>query len=261
MAVFYEDRINELRLWKRDTLSYTPHFHDSFEVVYIVSGSARAIIGGKEFSLKAGDICISLPNVIHAYDDGKELDAYLMIVPRRYAKVFSSVLDKNTVSNEVIKDKDNHFLNVLKNIIAVNKEKHPFKEQKLYGYFSIFFADIFNETGLIECHKTPPETERRILSYCLENFRHDISLELLANELNISRNHISYIFSSKLKVCLPDFIGSLRVAEAKRLIAEGTGMTDAALESGFASIRTFNRRFLSETGMTPREYAKSLQRK
>lgn len=255
MAIFYEDRVNDLILWKRDTVEFLPHFHDSFEIVFMHGGKARAIIDGKEYQLHGDELCISLPNVIHAYDNEENVDAFLFIVPRKYAQSFNLLLDKNTIDSPIVKCDDN-ILQLSETIIKTNKQKHPYREQLLCGYFSALFAEIFAKTGLVECHKTPAETERRIVAYCLENFKHDISLELLAEELNISKNHISYIFSSKLKICLPDFVGSLRVAEAKRLIESGVSMTNAALESGFASIRTFNRRFLTETGMTPSEYAK-----
>ena len=258
MGIFYEDRVNDLMLWKRDTVEFLPHFHDSFEIVFMFGGNARAIIGGKEYQLSGGSLCISAPNVIHAYNNEENVDAYLFIVPRRYAKPFGSLLDKNTVDIPVVKYND-EILKLIETIVKTNRQSHPYREQILNGYFTILFAEIFAMTGLTECHKTLAETERRIISYCLENFRHDISLDILANELNISKNHISYIFSSKLKLCLPDFIGSLRVAEAKRLIESGSSMTDAAFESGFASIRTFNRHFLSETGMSPREYAKRIK--
>ena len=259
MGVFYEDRVNDLKIWKRDSLSFMPHFHDSFEIVYMKKGQTRVIINGNEYTLGDNSLCICTPNVIHAYEDDEgSIDAVILFVPRRYAKAFFPTLDKNTVTSPIVHDKDNHFLNRIRTILNYSKQNHNFKEQLLCGYFYIMFAEIFEITGLTDTHRAPPETERRLLSFCLENFRHDISLEQLATELNISKNHISYIFSSKLKVSLPDFIGSLRIKEAKRLIAEGTSMTDAALESGFASIRTFNRRFLSATGMTPREYAKSI---
>ena len=256
MAVFYEDRVNELKIWKRDTLIFLPHFHDSFEITYMLGGNVHAVIESEEYILKEGDCCISMPNVIHSYYDEENVDAYLLIVPRRFASGFAALLDKNTVSTPLFKSNDK-ITSLIKTLIEVSKHKPPFYKQMLDGYFSVLFAEIFSLTGFTECRKAEPETERRIISYCLENFRHDISLELLAKELNISKNHISYIFSSKLKVSLPDFIGSLRIAEAKALIENGATMTDAALESGFASIRTFNRRFITETGMTPREYAKA----
>ncbi len=257
MAIFYEDRVNELHLWGRETLDFLPHFHDSFEIVYILSGKTRAIIDGNEYILEGGDICISMPNVIHSYDGEENIKARLMIVPRLYAEPYLSILKTSTVKTPIIKacEDTEEIFELIKTAFETNKSKHPFKKQKMCGYFSVIFGEIFAKAELIECKKSPQETERRIISYCLENFRRDISLELLSKELNISKNHISSIFSSKLKISMPDFIGSLRTGEAKRLIESGKSMTDAAFEAGFASIRTFNRRFLSEVGKTPSEYA------
>ncbi len=262
MGVLYENRVNELLLWRRSSLSFLPHFHDSVEIIYMLCGTIRAVIDGKEFFLKKNSVCIALPNVIHAYDNEENIDAYSLIIPRTYLDAYIPILDTNTVTFPVIQfeDNENPLLALIEKIIAVNKTAHPFRKQILHGYFSILFGELFARTGLSECKKSSQETERRIITYCLENFRSEISLDLLAKALYISKNHISYIFSSKLKICLPDFLGALRVAEAKRLIERGASMTEAALESGFTSIRSFNRRFLLETGMTPREYAKSLSK-
>lgn len=209
--------------------------------------------------MKKDSLCIVMPNDIHAYDNEKEIDAYSMIIPRRYLESYAAILDTNMVSSPVLdcSEANTPFLSLIQKIILVNKTPHPFRKQILQGYFSVLFGEIFAKAGLSECKKSALETERRIIAYCSENFREDISLDLLARKLHISKNHISYIFSNKLKICLPDFLGTLRVAEAKRLIENGATMTEAAFASGFTSIRTFNRRFLAETGLSPREYAKS----
>ena len=255
MGILYENRINELLLWRRSTLAFLPHFHDSLEIIYIMRGSIRAIIGGKEYPMEAGSLSVALPNDIHGFDNETDIDAYSLIIPRRYLEPYAGILDTNTVSTAVVQLPE--ILPLIEKIFYVNKTPHPFRKQMLKGYFSILFGEIFAKTGLCENKKSTPETERRIISYCSEHFREDISLALLAQKLHISKNHISYIFSNRLKISLPDFLGSLRVAEARRLIEEGTSMTNAAFEAGFTSIRTFNRRFLTETGMSPREYAKS----
>lgn len=152
---------------------------------------------------------------------------------------------------------ENELLKLIEKIFLTNKMPHPFRIQLLHGYFSVLFGELFARTGLSKAKKASPETERRILAYCTEKFRENVSLQRMADELHISKNHISYIFSSKLKMPLPDFLSSLRIAEAKRLIDDGCSITDAAYESGFQSLRTFNRRFLSEVGTSPRSYAKN----
>lgn len=264
MSIQYENKVDRLCLWHKSTtgipLSFPPHFHDSLEIAYLLSGKATACIDGQTYDLQAGDMTVAMPNAIHSYFNESGVNAHLLIVPRRYTDAYEAILHENTVATAKISaERSADLRRLIEQIYTVNQSDHPFRKQLIAGYFTLFFGEVFRLTGLMPCKKTPPETERRIITYCLENFRRDISLKTMESELNISKTHISYIFSSKLKISLPDFVGSLRVKEAKRLIEGGMNMTDAAFESGFSSIRTFNRRFLYETGMTPREYAAQIK--
>ena len=54
-----------------------------------------------------------------------------------------------------------------------------------------------------------------------------------------------------------DFINSLRVEHACKLLTKDISVTEVAYASGFTTIRTFNRAFLKHVGMTPRDYAKA----
>ena len=259
MNAFYENRVNELKLWYRNTLAFLPHFHDSFEIVLLLKGEVDAVVDGEKHTLLAGEVLLVLPNSVHSYSNEKDVEAYLYIVPRRYAHAFSSEFDNSTVKRPILKSNEN-IVSLFRSIAAVNRTPTPYKAQMWSGYFTVLFAECLSKIELVKCNKSGFETDRKIISYCLSNFRHDISLDSISKELHISKNHISYIFSSKLKTSLPEFIGSLRTEEAKRLIENGASMTDAALNSGFSSIRTFNRRFFAETGMTPKEYAKSVKK-
>ena len=48
----------------------------------------------------------------------------------------------------------------------------------------------------------------------------------------------------------------LRIEHACSLLENGDNITEAAFSSGFSSIRTFNRVFVENMEMTPREYMK-----
>ena len=53
------------------------------------------------------------------------------------------------------------------------------------------------------------------------------------------------------------YINRLRVNAAEQLLREGgCSITDIAAAAGFSGIRTFNRAFHLNTGMSPRAYAK-----
>ena len=80
----------------------------------------------------------------------------------------------------------------------------------------------------------------------------------MAKELNINKYYLSHIFSEKINISFPDFINSLRVEEAMKLLNETKlSVTQVCEASGFSNPRTFNRAFKKANGQSPREYRKS----
>lgn len=55
---------------------------------------------------------------------------------------------------------------------------------------------------------------------------------------------------------LNEYINGIRIKNANRLMVEGQSITEAALDSGFQSVRTFNYAYKEQMGMTPTEYIK-----
>ena len=60
---------------------------------------------------------------------------------------------------------------------------------------------------------------QEILIYCAEHYRDQISLKRIAEDLHISPNHISSIFSQKLKISLRDYINNMRISDATHLLS------------------------------------------
>ncbi|WP_127585557.1 helix-turn-helix domain-containing protein [Paenibacillus koleovorans] len=82
-----------------------------------------------------------------------------------------------------------------------------------------------------------------------------ISLELLADKLNLSRSYLSTYFKDKTGVYFVDFVNSVRIRRVLPLLAQpGAKIQDAAASVGYQNINTFNRIFKKMTGTTPSEY-------
>ena len=63
--------------------------------------------------------------------------------------------------------------------------------------------------------------------------------------------------SNKLKMGFNDYVNSLRISNAcKQLIKSDASITEISENVGFNTLRTFNRAFMKQTGMTPSEYRK-----
>ena len=99
---------------------------------------------------------------------------------------------------------------------------------------------------------------RAVIRYCALNFTKDLSLTILEEELHLSKYYISHLFGDKLGIRFNDYINSLRISESCRLIRmSDMSITEISDASGFGTLRTFNRAFIKQMGMSPSEYKKT----
>ena len=84
-------------------------------------------------------------------------------------------------------------------------------------------------------------------------------MEEVADKLCISRSTVSHLFNERLAMNFCDYINSLRLSDAVKLLKNGKNtITEISDLSGFSTIRTFNRAFLKRYGISPSEYRKHM---
>jgi YesN/AraC family two-component response regulator len=94
-----------------------------------------------------------------------------------------------------------------------------------------------------------------IMNYCNENYHKPLSLTVLAKDLHLNKYCISHIMSNKLNIGFNDYINSLRVSNAcKLLVKSDDTVTEISEAVGFNTLRTFNRAFSKQMNCTPSEY-------
>ena len=85
----------------------------------------------------------------------------------------------------------------------------------------------------------------------------DLSREKMCKLMKTDKNHMAKMFQLYVEEAnLPAYINSKRVCHAAYLIKEKPHckMAIIATESGFSTVRSFNRLFKEQTGMTPLEF-------
>lgn len=92
----------------------------------------------------------------------------------------------------------------------------------------------------------------------LENSFHkrcELNKEL--HHLGISQRRMSEIFKDEYGVTLSEYVGNLRLAEAKQLLSDTNDeIIDIAYSVGFGGLSSFYRFFKSNTGLSPATYRK-----
>ena len=87
--------------------------------------------------------------------------------------------------------------------------------------------------------------------YLTENYVENVSLERLARTCNLSPFHLSRVFCEATGMPPHAFQTQVRLAAAKKLLAQGRTISEAACESGFADQSHFTRHCKRVWGVTP----------
>lgn len=89
----------------------------------------------------------------------------------------------------------------------------------------------------------------------------DLTLGSLADALHLGEKELSFVLNEGVGTGYTEYVNGLRVAEARRLLADPSRAGDPVLrlgmEAGFASKATFNRVFKQVTGQTPTQFRAS----
>ena len=261
MPITYEsEKTGRVITWKRDHIDFPPHFHDTIEICAVINGSCSAYVDFNEYKLRAGDIFIAFGSQIHSYSDESGILCYTFLFPSDVCPPLHHELSSKLPICPVIKkcERSAEYFSLLEKIMHYNGRDDTYSKHIVRGYFTVLLCELLSALTLIDAQAKNPSTERRIINYCTENFRSPLTLEILSEKLYISRHHISHLFSSRLKVGFNEFINQLRIRDACQRLEAGESVTEAALSSGFSSIRTFNRAFLKDMKMSPSEYVKRL---
>ncbi|WP_339811161.1 helix-turn-helix domain-containing protein [uncultured Imperialibacter sp.] len=91
----------------------------------------------------------------------------------------------------------------------------------------------------------------------------DYNLQMMADDLAISRHKLSHVINTGQKKNFYKFINEFRVEEAKKMLADPSfdhySVLGIAMECGFNAKTSFNRIFKDETGLTPTEFKQRLE--
>ena len=96
-----------------------------------------------------------------------------------------------------------------------------------------------------------------IALYIQNNYTKDMNLNELAEMYGTSASYLSRVLKEKLGVTFVNYIGRLRVENAKELLEKtNLSVTEIGEKSGFVNRNAFTRVFKASTGVTPSEYRK-----
>ena len=228
------------------------HFHKNYELVYVLDGEVLLTLNGNRIMLKANDFALIFPNEFHAYHTPDNSYVWIGVFSADFVGEFARLTETKRAKTPVFACEP-QIREFLRYYLITDKTPDTFLlKSALYAVCREFLQKV----PLYDAGKEK-NFIYDIISYMEHNFREEISLMTIAEAFGYEYHYLSRQFHHHFHMNFKQFLNIYRIDYAMdQLIHTDTSTTDIAHNSGFQTVRTFNRVFLTQTGMTPSQFRK-----
>ncbi|MCQ6560499.1 helix-turn-helix domain-containing protein [Paenibacillus mendelii] len=202
----------------------------------------------------------------------KEFDNYLqsgndLELIRFIRKVFSAMQKKNAIAADYLRMAEHLTKKVIRAVTEINMEH------------ALFCSTVQLSDRLGDCHhidqliqfleqfmvhsanivRQKKEARDLITSFVYEyienHYSEELSLDSVAEKMNISGGYLSSYFKEKTGKNFIDYLNEVRIDKTKEFLRHSNiKIHEAAIKAGYQNMNSFNRMFKKFTGLTPSEY-------
>lgn len=256
---FFQDNKVYPYCWYAKNNYCIPHFHNSLEFVFVLSGEINAMLDSQLITAKKREMILVPSYTIHSYSSPSPSECLIMLIPLSIIPSMKKLFLDKTFEHLLlpecnITDELMHCMTAIQNhSSSLYQNISDDAIHLLKGYSYVFTSLVSSNVGLLEVtNKKGATLAQKILLYIQNNYTSSITLDHIAQNFGYSRSRFSHIFNEYFGCNLTDYINGLRCQHASELLSErGYSVADAALSSGFESLRTFHRVYKKQYGHTP----------
>ncbi len=238
---------------KRIKGDYSTHWHDFYEIEFILDGSGTYIIDGVDYPIEKGMLFFMTPVSFHAL---KNSDAEIINVmfpddSCNRNTIFSLIDSDINTAFELNRDFD-VLLTLFNELIFAAEHRHDKYAASVLD--CILYKLEISQKYINSASLTHTQMLRL---YIQKNFRSDITLSSAAAFAGLSAPYASSLLHAETGMTFKQQLNALRFDYAKKLlIYSDLSVMQICHESGFCDYANFLRRFKKHFGVTPTDLRK-----
>lgn len=243
---------------------YPTHWHDVCELEFILSGSGRQILNGREYPLHGGCMYMLTPADCHSVHPDTPLEVVGIMFEEKLLdqSLYERVLINETLGHDLTAELDENaarevsgLLDILLN--SVNGKKGVSEDA---GEISNMLVSRLLDCLVIKlllagsgCDRVRVASPvRTALLYLHGHYNENITLDTLAGITHLSRNYFSELFRETTGRTFKSYLIDLRMSAACRSLANtDMSVTEVCYACGFESFSNFMRTFKARYGKSP----------
>lgn len=243
----------ETRTPKGETC-YNTHSHPHYEIMFISEGSVEYLVENRRHELKAGDVLLVKPGLMHVARQIIETPS------SRFCIGFSSDSIENAGLAEKLFDKGEHFTigenSVFAKIARLMKTKFEASDKNFSAFMKHMVDSMMltldeEELGEEKVAAPTDAALRKIINYISANLVSINSIEDIADELFFSKSYLGHVFKRETGMGIMEYVRSKKVLLAHEKMVAGEKPTDIFSECGFSNYPSFYRAYKAYFGSSP----------
>lgn len=235
------------------------HFHDYYVIGFIEEGQRYLQCNHQDYIIHPGDILIFNPRDIHSCEqmDEKVLDyRCINIQPDRMRQVVFEVTGRNYLPdfmhNVICRSELASSLQELHHMIC--EEETDFVKEELFFFLIGQLIQEYSDTSAEETGRERDSEFQAVCDYMETNYSQKITLDELSGMVGLSKYHFLRSFTRQRGISPYNYLETIRIGRAKKLLEQGIAPVDAAHQTGFSDQSHFTNFFKRFIGLTPRQY-------
>ena len=270
-VIFYHEK-NPFSRW---------HYHAEFELVLIVKGSGKRMVGDGIDRFEEGDLVFLGSNLPHEwlcddyfYNSNMEFLGEGIVI--HFLENFLGdnffQLPENKRLRKILDDSSRGCLIEGKSkglITKIMKEMIEMEsDDRLYALFQIF--NILSKTTDFSLLSSPSFSSsfqaentrglRKVIEFTMQNFQNKIQMKEILSIANMSNTTFSVFFKKHYHSSFSEYLLKVRIGYACNLLTDSNrSIAQISYDAGFENISNFNRQFKKGKGITPKEFRKKAE--
>jgi len=255
------------------------HFHREYELILVCSSGGYRMLGDHLAPLRPGDLVLVGPDLPHIYQNDErspgrvppvhallvqfEADCFGAAWLRRPA--FAPVrrlLKRAALGLHVTGTTRTRVAAMMQELAALRGLRRFIQFLAILDTLSLSRECRTLASPGFRAENSPFDQERmeRVCRFINERLDQPIFLPELARVVHLSAGAFSRFFRAHTGKTFPRFVNELRIGRACRLLTEGElDITQIAFACGYQNLSNFNRQFLRQKRMTPREFSRTVK--
>lgn len=258
------------------------HQHPEYELVLILKGKGKRMIGDHIDSFEENDLILLGPYTPHEWlieplkrDESDRIRGECIVIqflPDFLGPHFLDIPENNALKKVLIdslrgiKFPLNDKAKIIK---AIRKIVQLPKNERLYCLFSIFQIlsrcenyEILCSPGFMEPFNSNDNIKmQKALQYIHQNFQKETNIKGVLDYTQMSNTSFCNAFKKSYRMTFKKYLLNVRIGYACNLLAESSlNISEIAYSSGFENISNFNRQFKKLKKITPSQYKKTAQK-